>query len=94
MPPKGASGADSDLVLRIYLEGARATWGVHARGARLDFVFDGDQRPVNPEAGEIAEATELARDTADAIARGRFEPSPSWACRTCDFALICPAQDR
>ena len=93
-PPGQGTRADADLVLRIYLEGARAAWGVEARGARLDYVLDGDRRPVNPETNELAEALEVARRTADDIARRRFAPTPSWACRTCDFARICPAQDR
>jgi hypothetical protein len=51
-------------------------------------------RQLNPEPPELAMAVEEARLAADGIARERFEPRPSWACRTCDFALICPAQDR
>ncbi|MGB1712688.1 MAG: PD-(D/E)XK nuclease family protein [Miltoncostaeaceae bacterium] len=31
---------------------------------------------------------------ADAISAGRFDAAPGWACRTCDFNMICPAQDR
>jgi hypothetical protein len=37
---------------------------------------------------------EHIRDVADGISAGAFVPNPGWACRTCDFSLICPAQDR
>ena len=49
---------------------------------------------MHPEAGDDAMVVEEVRAAADGIAAGRFEPRPSWACRSCDFALICPAQDR
>jgi DNA helicase-2/ATP-dependent DNA helicase PcrA len=92
--PGDASRAGDDLVLRLYLAGAREAWGIAPRGATLAFVLDGDVRPVHPEAEEIAMAHDQVREAADGIALGRFEPRPSWACRTCDFALLCPAQDR
>jgi hypothetical protein len=57
-------------------------------------VLDGATRGVHPDAGSDAEAVEAVREAAEGISAERFEPRPSWACRTCDFALLCPAQDR
>jgi RecB family exonuclease len=85
---------EQDLVLRLYLAGAREAWGAPARGATLEYVLDGGTRQLHPEPAELALALEEARTVADGIAAGSFEPRPSWACRSCDFALICPAQDR
>ncbi|MDX6645824.1 MAG: ATP-dependent helicase UvrD/PcrA [Miltoncostaeaceae bacterium] len=85
---------EQDLVLRLYLAGAREAWGAPARGATLEYVLDGGTRQLHPEPAELALALEEARTVADGIAAGNFEPRPSWACRSCDFALICPAQDR
>jgi RecB family exonuclease len=93
-PGPGARGGDDDLVLRLYLLGAREAWGIEPRGATLVHVLDGDARGVHPEAADDSAAVEAVRDAADGIAAGRFEPRPSWACRTCDFALLCPALDR
>ncbi len=93
-PAAGARGDDDDLVLRLYLLGAREAWGLEPRGATVVHVLDGAARGVHPEADADAGAVEAVRDAADAIAAGSFEPRPSWACRTCDFALLCPAQDR
>jgi DNA helicase II / ATP-dependent DNA helicase PcrA len=93
-PAPRVRGGDEDLALRLYLAGARAAWGIEPRGATLVHVLDGDARGVHPDAAEIAEALEFVRETAEGIAERRFEPRPSWACRSCDFALLCPALDR
>ena len=93
-PPPGARGDDDDLVMRLYLAGARASWGIEPRGATVVHVLDGDSRGVHPEAAELAIAQDMVREAAEGIAEERFEPRPSWGCRSCDFALICPAQDR
>jgi DNA helicase-2/ATP-dependent DNA helicase PcrA len=93
-PPAGGRDEGDDLVLRLYLVGAREAWGIEPRGATLVHVLDGDTRGVHPDAAEIAEAVEAVRETAEGIAAGRFEPRPSWACRSCDFATLCPALDR
>ena len=82
------------LVLVTYIEGARDAWGIEPRGAVLEYVLDGEMRNVHPDGQERAEAMEMVRDVADAISAGEFEPTPGWACRTCDFNMICPAQDR
>jgi hypothetical protein len=49
---------------------------------------------VHPDAHDDAGVVEAVREAADGIAGRRFAPRTSWACRTCDFARICPAQDR
>ena len=82
------------LVLITYIEGARDAWGIEPRGAVLEYVLDAETRPVSPDGQERAEAMETVREVADAISAGQFEPAPGWACRTCDFNMICPAQDR
>ncbi len=94
-PPTAAGRADGDdLVLRLYMLGAREAWGVEPRGATLVHVLDGDTRGVHPDAADDASVVEAVRDAAEGISAGRFAPRPSWACRSCDFALICPAVDR
>ncbi len=82
------------LVLITYIEGARDAWAIEPRAAVLEYVLDGEMRTVHPEGQERAEAMERVRDVADSISAGKFDPTPGWACRTCDFNMICPAQDR
>lgn len=82
------------VVLVAYIEGARQAWAVEPRGAVLEYILDGGRTPVHPDGQERAEALARIRDVADGIAAGDFTPTPGFACRTCDFNLICPAQDR
>ena len=93
-PPAGGGGGGDDLVLRLYMLGAREAWRIEPRGATLVHILDGDTRGVHPEASDDAMVVGEVRDAAEGIAAGRFAPRPSWACRSCDFALICPALDR
>jgi CRISPR/Cas system-associated exonuclease Cas4 (RecB family) len=80
--------------LHLYLEGVRQGWGLEPRGATLDYVLDGEVRPLHPEPEEVAGALEVVREVADGIGARRFTPQPGWSCRSCDFALLCPAMDR
>ena len=92
--PPSCSDDDARLVMRLYLAGAREAWQVEPRVATLEYVLEGENRRENPDGAEIAAAVELAHATLDEIAAGRFAPQPSWACRTCDYRLLCPAMDR
>jgi hypothetical protein len=82
------------MVMRLYRAGARDAWQVEPRVATLEYILEGENRRENPEGVEIALAIEQARETLDDISAGGFEPQPSWACRTCDYRLLCPALDR
>ena len=93
-PGGGGRGDSDDLVLRLYMLGAREAWRIEPRGATLVHILDGDTRGVHPEASDDAMVVEAVRDAAEGISAERFEPRPSWACRSCDFAMICPTQDR
>ena len=80
--------------------GQDAVTTAKAFNERLDFdgviltKLDGDTRGVHPDASDDAMVVEAVRDAAEGISAREFTPRPSWACRSCDFALICPAIDR
>jgi DNA helicase-2/ATP-dependent DNA helicase PcrA len=93
-PPGDAGRNDEEIVLRLYLAGAYESFQAQPRGATLEYVLDGQMRQVSAEPGEVRFALDRARTIAEGIAAEEFEPTPGWACRTCDFSLICPAQDR
>ena len=81
-------------MLRLYLAGVREAWEVEPTRAILEYVLEDDTRREHPEAEEMAIALDEARATLDDIAAERFEPTPGWSCRTCDYRLLCPAVDR
>lgn len=93
-PPSKGADEEGRMVMRLYLAGARAAWQIEPRVATLEYILEGENRRENPDGGEIAHAVEIAHATLDEISAGRFAPEPSWACRTCDYRLLCPAMDR
>ncbi len=93
-PSAGGRTSADDLVLRLYMLGAREAWGIEPRGATVVHILDGDSRGVHPDAVDDSSVVEAVREAAEGIASGSFAPRVSWDCRTCDFARICPAQDR
>jgi DNA helicase-2/ATP-dependent DNA helicase PcrA len=93
-PPSGPAEEDGRMVLRVYMAGVRETWRVEPRVATLEYVLDGGVTPENPDAGEMGQAMDQARDALDGIAAGQFPPRPGWVCRSCDYQLLCPARDR
>ena len=92
-PPKAPGGGEG-LPLKLYAAGLLEPHNRLARGGSLHYVLDGEARPVDTEAPEVDAAREEAAVAADGMAGGDFDPTPGWHCRSCDFALLCPEQDR
>ncbi|MCB0882368.1 MAG: ATP-dependent helicase [Thermoleophilia bacterium] len=92
--PSGAAERDGRDVMRIYMLGADQALGVHAQAATLEYVFEGTSSKENPEQADMDDTLHRTTRTLDDIAAGRFDPTPGWVCRSCDYRLLCPAQDR
>ncbi len=92
-PPSAPGVGDENLVLALYIHAVQQK-GAATRGARLEYVLDGDERPFDPDPAELTMLLDEARVLADAAADGRFDPTPGFHCRTCDYQLLCPARDR
>jgi DNA helicase-2/ATP-dependent DNA helicase PcrA len=93
-PPAGRAADEGRMVMRLYLAGVREAWQIEPQVATLEYILEGENRRENPDGHEIAAAIDVARATLDDIAAERFPAEPSWACRTCDYRLLCPAMDR
>ena len=93
-PPMKSDDDDGRLVMRLYLAGVQDAWKVEPSVATLEYILEGENRRENPDGAQIARAVEQAHETLDEISSGNFAPRPSWACRTCDYRLLCPTQDR
>ena len=92
-PPASADRHD-DTTMNLYLLGAREAWDVKAHGASVIHIFDSHTHPVHPDGPAMHETLAVVRDAAEGISAGEFPARPSWGCRSCDFAAICPAVDR
>lgn len=91
-PPRGTT--HDDTVMQLYLLGARESFDIEARGATVAHILDNQTRTVHPDGNEMEMALDTVKDVAERVSVGDFAPRPSWACRSCEFALLCPAIDR
>ena len=92
-PPSAPGVGDENIVLALYIQAAQEK-GAATRGARLEYVLDGEFRVFDPDPGELVGLVGEAQDLADRAASGDFEPTPGFHCRSCDYQLLCPARDR
>ena len=72
----GGGGGGDDLVLRLYMLGAREAWRIEPRGATLVHILDGDTRGVHPDAGDDARWSRRSARRRRGSPPRRFEPAP------------------
>lgn len=91
--PKTQKDADTSLQLSVYALAAKQALAL--RPVRLTFYNLATNEAVSSirTAKDIEDVTGEIRQVAEAIREHRFEPAPGYACRRCDYAAICPAQE-
>jgi DNA helicase-2/ATP-dependent DNA helicase PcrA len=92
--PKTDAHAKKDLQLSVYALAAREVFGEHV--ARLIFYNMQDNKFVaaTRDAKQLARAEEDIQEVAAEIRAGHFPVKMGYACKACEFRLICPAHDR
>jgi len=92
--PKTEAHAKKDLQLSVYALAAREVFGEQV--ARLIFynVQNNEWIATTRDAKQLARAEESVQEVAAEIRAGHFPPSVGFACKACEFRLICPAHDR
>ena len=91
--PKTQQDADKSLQLSVYAFAAERALGL--RPARLTFYNLSNNEAVSTvrTAKDLDELVGEIRDVAHAIREQRYEPTPGYVCRRCEFAAICPTQE-
>ena len=91
--PKSQKDADTSLQLSVYALAAERALGV--RATRLTFYNLTNNRSVSTirTQGDLDGVVKELRQVAGAVREGRYEPSPGYTCRRCEYAAICPAQE-
>ncbi|HEY6290271.1 MAG TPA: ATP-dependent DNA helicase, partial [Terriglobia bacterium] len=91
--PKSQKDADTSLQLSVYALAAERALGL--RPSRLTFYNLTNNQAVSTIRTEkdLDDVVREIREVAGAVREGRFEPSPGYACRRCEYAAICPAQE-
>ncbi|HXE76395.1 MAG TPA: ATP-dependent DNA helicase [Candidatus Xenobia bacterium] len=88
--PRPPEKVRKDLQLALYAAAAEKHLGL--RPQRLTLYNLTANQPISfaPEEKEIAKALQRARDVADAVRAGEFDPKPGYVCKRCPYTLICP----
>ena len=91
--PKTQKEADSSLQLSIYALAAKQA--LKLRPVRLTFYNLSTNEAVSSirTVKDLEDVATEVREVAEAIREERFAPTPGFACRRCDYAAICPAQE-
>lgn len=77
--------------LDLYALAAQEIWGRAPEDLTLTFLYLGDGTERQVPVRTAAEIRASLGEALAAIAAGAFDPTPSDACRTCDFLLDCEA---
>jgi DNA helicase-2/ATP-dependent DNA helicase PcrA len=92
--PRSPRDADQSLQLSVYALAARRQLKLNP--ARLTFYNLATNEAVStvrrPE--ELDQAVQEIREVARKIEQGRFDPTPGFVCRYCEYVPICPAHER
>ncbi len=92
--PKIERQAKSDLQLGVYALAARELldWDP----VRLIFynLQNNETIATARDAKQLAAVQDVAQETAAEIRAGQFPPKKGYACKNCDFRLLCPAHEQ
>jgi len=91
--PKSQRDADQSLQLSVYALAAERA--LNLRPSRLTFYSLATNEAVSSvrTPKDLDEVEREIQQVAEAMRRQRFEPTPGYVCRRCDFTAICPTQE-
>jgi DNA helicase II / ATP-dependent DNA helicase PcrA len=91
--PRTERDAERSLQLSVYALAAKKA--LHLNPVRLTFYNLTTNEPVSSvrASEDLEEAMNTVRDVAVQIRNARFEPTPGFGCRWCEFVSICPAHE-
>jgi DNA helicase II / ATP-dependent DNA helicase PcrA len=91
--PRTQKDAEKSVQLSVYALAAERTLGL--RPSRLTFYNLTTNEAVSSvrTSKDLDDVQREIHEVAEAVREQRFEPTPGYACRHCDFAAICPTQE-
>jgi ATP-dependent DNA helicase UvrD/PcrA len=91
--PRPASEAEKSLQLSVYALAARRELKLEPVRLSLYYLTNNQTVSTVRSPKQLDETVEKIREVAHEIRAQRFEPSPGFACRWCDYVPICPAHE-
>jgi len=92
--PKTEAHAKKDLQLSVYALAAREVFGEQVERLVFYNVQNNQSIATTRDAKQLARAEDNVQEVAAEIRAGRFPARVGFACKACEFRLICPAHDR
>ena len=91
--PKKESDAKKNLQLSIYALAAREIFEWNPVRLVFHYLQDNSALATARDAKQIDDAEKIIQETAADIRAKQFPAKPGFPCRTCAYALICPAHE-
>jgi DNA helicase II / ATP-dependent DNA helicase PcrA len=91
--PKKEADVRKGLQLSIYAMAAKEIFELNPERLVFHYLQDNSTVASTRDAKQIADAEKLIQETADDIRAKHFPPKAGFACRSCAYALICPAHE-
>ena len=91
--PRKESEIRKSLQLSIYALAAKEIFEWDPKRLVFHFLQDNSTVVTTRDAKQIADAEKIIQETAADIRAKHFPAKPGYACRTCAYALICPAHE-
>lgn len=80
---------EKDLQLSLYALACRDVYGIEASKLSLYFLEDNEKQSTTRTNEELDKAEEEICAKADALMNSDFEATPGFACKFCEYRLIC-----
>jgi DNA helicase II / ATP-dependent DNA helicase PcrA len=91
--PKKEADVRKGLQLSIYAMAAKEIFEWNPQRLVFHYLQDNSTVVSTRDAQQMADAEKIIQETADDIRAKHFPPKPGFACRSCAYALICPAHE-
>jgi DNA helicase II / ATP-dependent DNA helicase PcrA len=91
--PKKEADVRKGLQLSIYAMAAKEIFEWNPERLVFHYLQDNSTVVSTRDAKQMADAEKIIQETADDIRAKHFPPKPGFACRSCAYALICPAHE-
>jgi len=91
--PKKDALANKDLQLSIYALAAKEIFEWNPVRLVFHYLQNNRTQVTTRDSKQIDEAEKIIQETAADIRAQHFPPKPGFACRSCAYKLICPAQE-
>jgi DNA helicase-2/ATP-dependent DNA helicase PcrA len=91
--PKNEADARRSLQLSIYALAARQLWGYVPERLVFYNLETADEVSTSRDEKELRMAQDRIGEVAASMAAGKFDPTPGFHCRSCQFRTMCPGTE-